>query len=69
MQRALAGVPVRRFQAPKDVSFALIDPHTGRLAKEGTPGAVQECFVSGTEPTSYNAEPESEPAAAVPATE
>ncbi|WP_136524030.1 penicillin-binding protein 1A [Geomonas ferrireducens] len=57
MQRALAGVPVRSFPTPGNVTFALIDPRSGKLAREGTPGAVQECFVSGTEPTSYAAEP------------
>ena len=57
MQRALAGVPVRQFSTPPNVTFALIDPRTGRLAREGTPGAVQECFISGTEPNSYDPEP------------
>jgi penicillin-binding protein 1A len=69
MQRALAGVPVKRFPTPGNVSFALIDPRTGHLAKEGTPGAVQECFISGTEPTSYDAEPEPEVAAPAPVTQ
>jgi penicillin-binding protein 1A len=57
MQRALAGVPVKSFPTPGNVTFALIDPRNGHLAREGTPGSVQECFVSGTEPTSYGAEP------------
>ena len=57
MQRALAGLPVKSFPTPGNVTFALIDPRSGQLAREGTPGAVQECFVSGTEPTSYAAEP------------
>ncbi|HBG04105.1 MAG TPA: penicillin-binding protein, partial [Geobacter sp.] len=60
MQRALAGVPVKQFGAPSNVTFALIDPHSGRLAREGTPGAVQECFISGSEPTSYDPEPPAE---------
>ncbi|MBU5612014.1 penicillin-binding protein 1A [Geomonas azotofigens] len=60
MQRALSGVPVKSFPTPGNVTFALIDPRNGHLAKEGTPGAVQECFVSGTEPTSYGAEPAAE---------
>jgi penicillin-binding protein 1A len=62
MQRALAGVPVKSFNAPANVTFALIDPRTGRLAREGTPGAIQECFISGSEPTSYDQEPPAEPA-------
>jgi len=57
MQRALAGVPVKQFSAPGNVTFALINPRTGHLAREGTPGAVQECFISGSEPTSYGSEP------------
>jgi len=63
MQRALAGMPVKAFSAPPNVTFALIDPRTGRLAKEGTPGAIQECFISGTEPTSYSQEPAPPPEA------
>jgi len=61
MQRAMAGAPVKRFNAPSNITFALIDPRTGHLAREGTPGAVQECFISGSEPTSYDAEPQAEP--------
>lgn len=57
MQRALSGVPVKRFPAPANVTFALIDPRSGHLAREGAPGAVQECFISGSEPTSYAPEP------------
>ena len=63
MQRALASVPVKRFSTPSNVTFALIDPRTGHLAREGTPGAVQECFISGSEPTSYDPEVPAEPAA------
>jgi penicillin-binding protein 1A len=61
MQRALAAVPVKRFNAPGNVTFALIDPRTGHLAREGTPGAIQECFISGSEPTSYDQETPVEP--------
>lgn len=64
MQRAVAGMPIKRFTAPANVTFALINPRTGRLAREGTEGAVIECFVSGTEPTSYDSEGSSESAAA-----
>jgi penicillin-binding protein 1A len=56
MQRALVGVPVENFKVPNNVTFALIDPRSGRLAREGTEGAVTECFVSGTEPTSTDSE-------------
>jgi penicillin-binding protein 1A len=56
MQRALAGMPVENFKVPSNVTFALIDPRTGRLAREGSEGAVTECFISGTEPTSSASE-------------
>ena len=63
MQRALAGVPVKSFPAPSNVTFALINPRTGRLAREGSAGAIQECFISGSEPTSYDQEPAAQPQA------
>lgn len=56
MQKATASLPVEDFQAPENVSFVLINPHTGRLAREGTPGAVMECFIKGSEPSSYDGE-------------
>jgi penicillin-binding protein 1A len=56
MQKATASLPVEDFQAPENVSFVLINPRTGRLAREGTPGAVMECFIKGTEPNSYDSE-------------
>jgi penicillin-binding protein 1A len=60
MQHALAGLPVKSFPTPGNVTFALIDPRTGHLAREGSPGAVQKCFIAGTEPTSYGAEPQAD---------
>ena len=54
MQKATASLPVEDFQAPENVSFVLINPRTGRLAREGTPGAVMECFIKGSEPNSYD---------------
>ncbi|MBK5275673.1 MAG: PBP1A family penicillin-binding protein [Desulfuromonadales bacterium] len=56
MQKATASLPVEDFQAPENVSFVLINPRTGGLAREGTPGAVMECFIKGTEPSSYDGE-------------
>jgi penicillin-binding protein 1A len=53
MQRAVAGIPVQNFTAPANVTFATINPRTGRLAREGSEGSLQECFISGTEPGSY----------------
>ncbi|SNB47531.1 penicillin-binding protein 1A [Geobacter sp. DSM 9736] len=57
MQRAVSGIPLQDFTVPPNVTFALIDSRTGFLAKEGSDGAVTECFISGTEPTSYGVEP------------
>jgi len=54
MQRALAGTPVEDFASPENVSFALINPHTGLLARQGSEGSVMECFITGTEPTTYD---------------
>mgnify|MGYP001255401438 CR=1 FL=1 len=53
MQRAVANLPVKNFTPPPNVTFATINPRTGRLAREGSEGSLQECFISGTEPTSY----------------
>jgi len=56
MQKATASLPVEDFQAPENVSFVLVNPRTGHLAREGTPGAVMECFIKGSEPNSYDGE-------------
>ncbi len=63
MQRALAGVPVQDFMAPEKVTFALINPRTGMLAREGGEGSIRECFISGTQPTAFDPvePPKSEP--------
>jgi len=53
MQKAVASLPSADFEAPENVSFVLINPRTGKLAREGTAGAVMECFIKGSEPTSY----------------
>jgi penicillin-binding protein 1A len=57
MQRAMAGKPVQPFRTPANVAFALINPRSGRLARGGSEGSVQECFISGTEPKAYDEEP------------
>jgi penicillin-binding protein 1A len=68
MQRALAGVPVKQFAVPRGVTFALINPRTGHLAREGSPGAVRECFIGGSEPTSYDPETPASPTPVTPVT-
>jgi penicillin-binding protein 1A len=50
-------MPAQGFAPPANVTFALINPRTGRLAREGSEGSVMECFISGTEPTSYDGDP------------
>ena len=57
MQKATSQLPVEDFKAPENISFVLINPRTGRLAREGTPGAVMECFIKGTEPSGYDGDP------------
>jgi penicillin-binding protein 1A len=54
MQRALAAIPVQDFSPPENVTFTLINPRTGLLAKQGSQGSVMECFMTGTEPTKYD---------------
>ncbi len=54
MQKAVIQLPSEDFEAPESVSFVLINPRTGKLAREGTPGAVMECFIKGTEPSTYD---------------
>ncbi len=54
MQAAVLSLPREDFEAPENVSFVLINPRSGKLAREGSPGAVMECFIRGTEPSSYD---------------
>ena len=56
MQKSISVVPVEDFESPENVSFVLINPRTGKLARQGTSGAVMECFVKGTEPNGYDGE-------------
>lgn len=56
MQRGLAGIPAQSFSPPDNVVFALINPRTGLLARQGSEGSASECFITGTEPTSYDGE-------------
>lgn len=62
MQKAVMSLPVEDFEAPENVAFVLINPITGNLAREGTPGAVMECFIKGTEPDKYDGEENEESA-------
>ncbi len=48
---AMKDTPIHDFIAPPGIVFALVDPKTGRLAPPDFPGAKQEPFIPGTEPT------------------
>ncbi len=52
MLNAVRGMAVQQFVPPDDITFVRINPKTGRLAK-GNDG-ILECFIKGTEPTSYD---------------
>lgn len=54
MQKAVLSLPAEDFTAPENVAFVSINPRTGKLAKEGSPGSVMECFIKGTEPGAYD---------------
>ena len=60
MQRALAGHPSESFTPLGDITFVSINSRTGRLARQGAPGSVTECFLSGTEPRGYDEQVEPE---------
>jgi penicillin-binding protein 1A len=51
MKGALEGKPVRDFDAPPGVVLVRVDPSTGLLAGQHSPGR-QEAFLDGTAPTS-----------------
>lgn len=51
MKQALAGHPNVSFSVPDGVSFATIDPESGKLARPECPKAITESFLAGSEPT------------------
>jgi penicillin-binding protein 1B len=51
MKMALAGHASVPFEVPDGITFADIDPDTGKLATPACPRTFHEAFVSGTEPT------------------
>ena len=40
------------FPSPGNIVFVTIDKGSGNLAVEGTPGAIPEAFIAGTQPGS-----------------
>lgn len=53
MKSALKGRKTGEFEPPPGIVYARIDPRSGKLARDGTPGAVVEAFRQGTEPKEY----------------
>ncbi len=53
MQRVLAARPQDEFEMPAGVRMARIDPVSGLLARPETPGAVNEAYREGEEPTEF----------------
>jgi penicillin-binding protein 1B len=50
MIRALAGTPNETFEVPNGITFATIDPDSGKLAEPGCPRTIREAFAVGTDP-------------------
>jgi len=50
MRQALEAYPQPAFSVPSGISFAEIDPSTGRLANRFCPVVARETFLEGTEP-------------------
>ncbi len=50
MQKAVIGLPVESFKVPRGVTSLSINPASGRMVPDWSPGSVREYFISGTEP-------------------
>ena len=50
MSLALGDSPKTKFAVPPGITFANIDPKTGKLAREGSTTARRESFLTGTVP-------------------
>jgi len=53
MRKAMASKPIADFPRPDNVVSVAIDPATGFLATADCPGARDEFYIAGTEPTQY----------------
>ncbi len=53
MKTAVSDKPPVEFVAPPNVVFALVDPKSGKLAPPDFEGALNEPFITGTEPTEF----------------
>ena len=54
MKEALPDQPPTPFRIPSGVVLVPVDPRSGAVVTEGTPGAIMEAFKPGTEPGVYN---------------
>lgn len=52
MMKAVAGMPVKGFEIPENVSLVRVNARSGKLARGGD--GVAESFVRGTEPADYD---------------
>jgi penicillin-binding protein 1A len=55
MEAALKDQPATPFRVPPGVRLVRVDADTGRLAGPGTPSAILEAYLPGTEPTATSA--------------
>jgi len=53
MQEVLKGEPVTDFTVPEGISFAFVNPETGKLASPSDRKRMLEAFKKGTEPSSF----------------
>jgi penicillin-binding protein 1A len=51
MKEAVKPYPKVEFAVPSGVTFATIDPNTGKLKPSGSAGSIREAFIEGTQPT------------------
>jgi membrane carboxypeptidase/penicillin-binding protein len=51
MKTAVKSRPNTDFSVPPGVVFTSIDANTGKPVATSTPSAIQEAFISGSEPT------------------
>jgi penicillin-binding protein 1B len=51
MKSAVAGRDKLDFEPPSGITYARIDPASGLLATAACPEAINEVFLTGTEPT------------------
>ncbi|MDR0646408.1 MAG: PBP1A family penicillin-binding protein [Elusimicrobiota bacterium] len=53
MQEVLKDEPISDFTVPEGISFAFVNPDTGKLASPADRKKIMEAFIRGTEPSSF----------------